>query len=97
VPKAKKSARKAASKATKRVPTQEAIQALASEFVRTLKSKKRPPLIGCLVVVAWQRPSQVHAQSVLLATEDDVAEILLATVQEHRETVHTGDIPVGHA
>jgi hypothetical protein len=52
-------------------------------------------MVGCLVVLAWKTPDQVHSQSAMFATGDDVGEILLATIRGHE--IDDPNLSTGHA
>lgn len=80
-------------------PTRQALERIADNFVVSLRKKGRPPLLGCLVVLAWERNgTQVQAQSVLLTDQDSIRDILLTTAREHWGNTHeTATYPTGHA
>lgn len=80
------------------VPSSATMQAMVQSFVSNLATGDRPEILGCLVVLAWRKPRQVHTQSVMFATDDDVGEILLSTARGHEiETAPVRDGHVGHA
>jgi len=80
--------------AVKHVPSSAKMQALVQAFVERISTPDRPQIVGCLVVLSWRTPEQVHTQSAMFATDDSIGAIMMTTVAGHE--IDESCLPEGH-
>lgn len=86
--------------ARKTVPSPGIMQNTVVKFTSNIATRKRPPLIGCLVVLAWKKPPGIiHTQVVLLADEEETRDLLMETASREpgEQDPDEPHLHVGHA